>query len=185
MDDDKLPTRKMMDHRGPAWVRVAGAWYFVTICAWDKLPWLETLGRAGAPRTPPNVLRTFDEIAVAFLNHAREYHTMGKWRLSLFMVMPNHLHMLVHVPAVVDGGVRGAPTLPRMIANWKHWMVTQYGIQFQTNFFDTRMRDDAMYHEKFIYICNNPVRWGLAKTAREWPHVIAFSREDGTELTHR
>ena len=106
---------------------------------------------------------------------------MGKWRLALFLVMPDHLHLIVHVPC----GVRGAPALPRVIANWKHWLVANYGILFQKDFWDTRLRDDVHYAEKFRYVCNNPVRKGLCATARDWRHVIAFNRETGDELAHK
>ena len=88
-------------------------------------------------------------------------------------------------PALSECGVRGAPALPRMIANWKHWLTANFGIAFQENFWDTRLRDEAHYAEKFRYICNNPVRKGLCASAREWPHVIAFDRETGKERDHR
>ena len=176
-----MPSRKRLNHRGPLSIDISSAWYFITICAEGHRPWVmqNPDGRAGAPRTPNPP--TFESIADMFLQHAREYHEMGKWRLSLFLVMPDHLHLIVHVPC----GVRGAPALPLVIANWKHWLVANYGILFQENFWDTRLRDDAHYAEKFRYICNNPVRKGLCATARDWRHVIAFNRETGDELAHK
>ncbi len=192
-----LPVRKRLDHRGSVSIDVTGAWYFITICAEGHKPWVATKwpgndvgrsegddGRAGAPRTPQSPAPSFDEIADVILQHAREYHQMGKWKISLFLVMPDHLHFIVHVPNVGDG-VRGAPALPRVIANWKHWLTAKYGIAFQANFWDTRLRDEAHYGEKFRYICNNPVRKRLCATAREWRSVIAFDRESGAERGHR
>ncbi len=178
---------KKVDHRGPLSLDIRGAWYFITICAEGHEPWKMTNpnGRAGAPRTPNPP--TFDSIADIILEHAREYHLMGKWKISLFLVMPDHLHFILHVPTVPSdtSGVRGAPALPRLIANWKHWLVTNYGILFQENFWDTRLRDDAHYGEKFRYVCNNPVRKGLCAAARDWEHVIAFDCETGEEREHR
>ena len=83
-----------------------------------------------------------------------------------------------------ESGVRGAPALPRVIANWKHWLTARYGIAFQANFWDTRLRDEAHYAEKFRYVCNNPVRKGLCASAREWRPVIAFDRESDEEVSH-
>ena len=207
-----LPVRKQLDHRGPLSIDVRGAWYFITICAEGHRPWVMTKrngragaprtpdsspGRAGAPRTPQSTDSSFDEIAEVILQHAREYHQMGKWQISLFLVMPDHLHFIMHVPNVVDGvrgapalpggesGVRGAPALPRVIANWKHWLTVEYGVAFQSNFWDTRLRDDAHYAEKFRYVCNNPVRKGLCATARDWPYGIAFDCETRQERRHR
>ena len=218
-----LPVRKLMDHRGPLSIDVSGAWYFITICAEGHRSWVATKwpsggdvvrsasgdGRAGAPRTPTGV-PSFDEIADVILQHAREYHQMGKWKISLFLVMPDHLHFIMHVPNVGGGvrgapalpggesgvrgapalpggesGVRGVPALPRVIANWKHWLTARYGIAFQANFWDTRLRDETHYADKFRYVCNNPVRKGLCASAREWRPVIAFDRESGEERGHR
>ena len=200
MEKEKMdmPERKLIDHRGPMRVDVRGAWYFITICAEGHREWMMTKpsdvtcpdGRVGAPRTPPNG-SSFDTIAKIIIQHAREYHQMGKWRLALFIVMPDHLHFIVHVPEFPsdesgvriaersetaegraptlpiggESGVRGAPTLPRMIANWKHWLVAKFGIKFQQNFWDTRLRDAAHYAEKFDYVCRNPVRKGLVGPA--------------------
>ena len=77
-----------------------------------------------------------------------------------------------------DGG-RGATALPRVIANFKHLLSARYGFKFQRDFFDTRLRDDAHYAEKFQYILGNPVRKGLCAATGEWPYSIAFNRETG------
>ena len=179
-----LPVRKVLDHRGPLSIDMRGAWYFITICAEGHKAWVMTNpdGRAGAPRTPKPP--TFDTIATVILQHAREYHQMGKWFITLFLVMPDHIHLIMLVPETGDG-VRGAPALPRVIGNWKHWLTANYGIPFQVNFWDTRLRDDAHYAEKFRYICRNPVRKGLCEHAVDWPYVIAFDRETGEERAHR
>jgi len=52
-----------------------------------------------------------------------------------------------------------------------------FGIRFQRDFFDTRLRDDAHFTEKYNYILGNPVRKGLCATQEEWPYSIAFSRK--------
>ena len=212
---EALPVRKRLDHRGPLSIDVSGAWYFITICAAGHKPWVATKwpgndvvrsnvddGRAGAPRTPPgdgmardghaDVRRSrgdrptanpsFDDIADVILQHAREYHQMGKWKISLFLVMPDHLHFIVHVPG---DGRRGAPTLPKLVANFKHLLAARYGLRFQRDFWDTRLRDEAHYAEKFRYICNNPVRKGLCGVARNWRPLIAFGRQSGVERWHR
>lgn len=75
--------------------------------------------------------------------------------------------------------------MEHVIGDFKRWLSTESGIRFQRDFWDTRLRDDAHYAEKFRYVCNNPVRKGLCAVAREWPHVIAFDRCSGTERSHR
>lgn len=83
-----------------------------------------------------------------------------------------------------DGG-RGATALPGVIARFKHLLAGRYGLRFQRDFWDTRLRDEAHYEDKFRYICNNPVRKGICAFARDWPYSIAFDRATGEERRHR
>ena len=178
-----LPERKRLDHRGPLSIDVSGAWYFITICAKGHNPWVGS--RVSRDRDAPRTPLDFAAIADAILSAARWYHEHGKWRLSLFLVMPDHLHFIAHFPA--DGGHAGRVTLPMVavIQEFKSYLARTYGLECQRDFFETRLRDSAHYDEKFRYVCNNPVRKGLCATAREWPHVIAFDRETGVEREHR
>ena len=196
-----LPKRMQLNHRGPLSIDVAGAWYFITICAEGHRPWVvdesKVAGRARRPATAE-----IDIVAPLILREARECHIRGIWRLALFLVMPDHLHFIVHIPiggrgatALPGGesGGRGATALPGVIANFKHLLSARYGLRFQRDFFDTRLRDNAHYDEKFRYICNNPVRKAAVagrlalpcRRAVDWPYVIAFDRETGEERIHR
>ena len=84
-----LPARKRLDHRGPLSIDISAAWYFITVCAAGHRPWV-----GGDHRAP----RTFDEIATAILDEGRFFHNAGKWFLTLMLVMPDHLHFIVHGP---------------------------------------------------------------------------------------
>jgi len=152
-----LPCRKPMKHTPP--FRADGAFYFVTVCAAER----------GGCELADN--------AAAVLAAARHYHLSGKWFVALCLVMPDHIHMLVHVPP--DRSVADTVTA------WKHCLSNAHGLSFQRDFFDTRIRDDAHFAEKWNYIVRNPVAKGLAKTPREWPHSIAFDRTTGEERAHR
>ena len=177
LGDRPLPVRKRLDHRGPLSIDVTGAWYFITICAEGHRPWVG--GDHRAPRdTNHSPSLVLDEIANLILDEARFFHVHRKWFLALMLVMPDHLHCIVH-------GAPGGRPLPLVIGDFKRYLNGQFGICFQENFWDTRLRDEAHYAEKFRYICNNPVRKGLCSTAREWPHVIAFDRQSGEERMRR
>ena len=171
-----LAARKRLNHRGPLSIDVSSAWYFITICAEGHASWAmaKPSGRAVAPR-PPFQATSLDTIAQLILREARENHNRGIWRLALFLVMPDHLHFIVNI------GGRGATALPKVIANFKHLLSTRYGLRFQRDFFDTRLRDDAHFAEEYDCVLGNPVRKGLCATLEEWPYSIAFSRVDGTE----
>ena len=135
-----LPSRKPLDHRGPPSVDVSDAIYFITIAA--------------AQRGGTIMVDNADVI----LDAARFYQKAAKWFLHLFLIMPDHIHMLVHVPPTSQ--------LSCVIGHWKSYLTTQKGIRFQVNFFDTRIRDAAHYAEKWNYICRNPVARGLVETPR-------------------
>lgn len=154
-----LPVRKRLDHRGPLWIDMSSAVYFVTIAAAE---------RGGT---------TLIDNAELILEAARFYQARGKWFLHLFLIMPDHIHMLVHVPPTSQ--------LADVVGHWKSFLTTQKGIRFQPNFFDTRIRDEGHFAEKWNYICRNPVTRELVDTPREWEHVIAFDPQTGEERGHR
>ena len=193
------PSRKRLDHRGPLSIGTTDAVYFITIAA--------------AERGTTELSDKADDI----LSAARYYQSIGKWFLHIFLIMPDHIHMLVHVPtisvecgvpgghalpsqsqqdtphrvrsAMVGRGVPDAPQPPRGLAktigDFKSFLSKKHGIRFQANFFDTRIRDQEHFAEKWNYICQNPVAKGLVPAAREWPHLIAFDPATGQERPHR
>ena len=179
----ELPERKRLDHRGPLTINIVGAWYFITICAEGHKPW-SVGGASHAPRDAKQCHKiSLADAAKMILTESREYQRRGAWRLALMLVMPDHVHFIVHV---VDGsGAHGVRPLPRMIGDFKRLLASRYGLRFQRDFWDTRIRDNAHYDEKFRYVCNNPVRKGLCARACDWPHAIAFDRVTGEERPHR
>ena len=168
-----LPARKRLNHRGPLSIDVSSAWYFITVCAEGHATWTidpskrAFHGRAVALRPP------LSEIAPLILHEARENHVRCIWRLAVFLVMPDHVHFIVRVPS--NGGCV-ATSLPALVRNFKHLLASRYGIRFQRDFFDTRLRNDADFSEKYDYILGNPVRKGLCTVPSEWPYSILFDR---------
>ncbi len=152
-DMNTLPIRKLLNHTPP--FKAAPACFFVTICAAE---------RGG------NVLV---EHAPSILEAARHRLEQGKWFLDLFLIMPDHLHLLVHIPPSL--------TLTDVISDFKRYLSTFHKVSFQHGYFDTRIRDNAHFTEKWNYIVKNPVAKGLVATPREWPYSIAFDRTTGEE----
>jgi REP element-mobilizing transposase RayT len=143
---DSLPTRKVLPHTVPAWVR-DGAIFFVTINAQD---------RSGSPLLQNNrPALLWDSI--------RWRMNQGQCWPHIFLIMPDHLHLLASFSI--------APGMPHVIRNWKHWTSESLGIQWQRGFFDHRIRNIAEYEEKAAYIRLNPVRKALVATTTDWPHA--------------
>ena len=86
------PARKRLDHRGPLSVDVSSAWYFITICAEGHEAWRVDDGNGGRAARP------LAAVADNIVSTARHFQKNGKWKLALFLVLPDHLHFIVQVP---------------------------------------------------------------------------------------
>ena len=142
-----FPTRKHLGHEIPPWVR-DGEIYFITLCA-EK--------RAARPLTQGTIAS--DLLAsVAYLNDH------GQWFARLFLIMPDHVHALISFRADIS--------MSRRVAAWKSYTAKQFGVVWQSRFFDHRLRRDESIDEKAWYIRMNPVRAGLVASPEQWPYVF-------------
>ena len=140
------PRRKSLPHAIPAWVPDGSLW-FVTMNA--RVRGLNSLAK--------------DEVYQAIREAFRHYEEQHRCRLVLLVVMPDHLHCLLHVSR--DFG------LARLVIGLKSYLARSLGIEWQRNFFDHRLRDPWQQFEKADYIRMNPVRAGLVAHPWEWPYV--------------
>ena len=128
-DVSGLPVRKRLDHRGPLLVDVSSAWYFITICAEGHEVWCVDDGNGGRAARP------LAAVADGLLSTARLYQKIGKWRLALFLVMPDHIHLIVHIPVGGEGSRRlpnaagkGLPALPRWLLSFQISSTLSHGV---------------------------------------------------------
>lgn len=106
---------------------------------------------------------TRPEVAHGLLAAARFYHERQRWHCCLFLLMPDHIHALLIFPAESHMG--------RVIGEWKHYATRQWGIDWQANYFDHRIRNARELAEKYAYILRNPVVKGLCQREEDWPWV--------------
>ena len=50
---------------------------------------------------------------------------------------------------------------------------------WQPEYFDHVLRSSESYEEKWEYVCNNPIRAGLAESVDEWKHQGEFTQLRG------
>ena len=62
--------------------------------------------------------------------------------------------------------------IKNVVSSWKGYHAKASGIQWQSGFFEHRLRDDDEFGEKVSYIRMNPVRKGLVDTPGAWPYVM-------------
>lgn len=135
--------RRQLPHEVPSWVPDRAV-YFLTICAKD---------RGGT---------VLQERADAIIDAARAYHDRRRWHLHLFLVMPDHVHLLATFPP--------EDVMGRIVAAWKSFVAKRAGFRWQRDFFEHRLRAEESFDEKAHYIRMNPVRAGLCRRPAEWPY---------------
>ena len=122
--------------------------FFVTICCRER--GVNSLARA----------KVWERMVEAMAHYER----IGELRVKLALAMPDHFHALWMFP--------GRRSMPPVVAGFKRWVARQSGVEWQTGFFEHRLRGWESAEEKRIYILQNPVRAGLVGCVDEWPYWI-------------
>jgi REP element-mobilizing transposase RayT len=150
------PHRRWLYHVPPTWA--ADSTYFITVCC-------QTRGANQLCNSP---------VAEQLLAAVHHYHTQLRWHVSLWLLMPDHLHALVSCPRSED--------LAKVVAAWKRFTARETGIVWQRGFFDHRLRGDESWEEKAHYIRMNPVRKGFVAEPEIWPHVWSPESSPGRDF---
>jgi len=166
--DLNAPQRKFLPHDVPLSIRADDTVFFLTICA--------------EPRGENQLCH--GELAPRLFAAVAFYNGCGKWWTHFALLMSDHLHMLVSFPDVVGrartavsekppyrGKVGRSPTMAGAVADWKRYTAGEFGVRWQRDFFDRRLRGEEGFRDKEEYIRQNPVRAGLVTDASEWPYV--------------
>jgi len=125
--------------------------YFVTTKAWQSQPVFQVRENA--------------EILVGCLAH---YRDQGFYLLHEFVVMPNHIHLIL-TPAV-DASLEKAMQLIK--GRSSHDIHQQRGCKspiWQSGFHEESIRNVEDYSRKVEYIRMNPVRAHLVEMPESWP----------------
>jgi len=139
--------RKQLIHRPPDWV-ADGSVFFITLCLEDR----------------NSDLLIQREVAPMIRDSAACYQNQGTWWIELLLLMPDHLHALVSFN-------QRERSMSKTIQSWKRYLNREQGIEWQSGYFDHRLRNADAEREKASYIRNNPLRAGLIEEANAWPYV--------------
>lgn len=103
-----------------------------------------------------------------------------EYRMQAWVVMPNHVHLVVDVWDV---------PLVKLINGWKgrasreaNKLLGRRGPFWQEDYFETLVRDEEHLRRAIRYTEQNPVKAFLAQTAREWPWSSARHRDEYERL---
>jgi len=99
---------------------------------------------------------------------------LGQYRILAYVVMPNHVHLLIEPRAElrrITNGLKG------VAAREANRILNRTGSRFwQDESFDHWVRDSVERQRIIAYIENNPVKARLARRPEDWPWSSAKSR---------
>ena len=115
------------------------------------------------------------ELASLVESALRFFHG-SRYNLLAWVVMPNHVHVLLTQ--------RDEP-LGKIVGSWKSYtakeanqVLGRTGQFWDEDYWDTYMRDDPHAEKTRRYIENNPVKAGLVREPVEWPWSSARFRDE-------
>lgn len=143
--------------------------YFITICTrnrknyfWSGTPdpqtfeWCSVGTDCIRPQKLP--LSTIGNIVLDELEQWQK--TYDAVSLCSYVIMPNHLHIIIFISADEYGRPQVAPTVDRMIKQFKGAVTKKVGCSiWQKSFMEHIIRNEKDFEAKTNYICENPIRW--------------------------
>ena len=128
--------------------------YFITTTTWGSRSLFQT-----------------DRMALLFLDTIFQYRRQQKFLLHEFVVMPNHLHLLL-----TPTGISIERAMQLIKGGFSYRVKKELGSTleiWERGYVDHRIRDLADYDRHVTYIRQNPVEAQLASTEEEYPYSSA------------
>jgi putative transposase len=143
------PDRRNPIHHDPHEVFNRPVIVFLTVCTKDKKPIL-------ANKKVHGLLR-------------EAWSTADSWLVGRYVLMPDHLHLFC------SPTMGTSVTLTQWVSFWKshtarHWPDPGDTPVWQRDFWDTQLRKEESYSNKWQYLLENPMRAGLVQNAMDWPY---------------
>ena len=130
-------------------------YYFITVCAKDKKKLFGDVAAGDEFSQSLPVLCKRGETVCEQLEAMRSFYS--NIALEKYVVMPNHVHMLLQVKA--EQGTRPS-TLSAFVGTFKRFCSKSCGeVLWQSRSYDHVVRNEKDYQRIWEYIDNNPTRW--------------------------
>jgi len=108
----------------------------------------------------------------AILDSAKFYDADMRWHITLFLLMPDHLHAVLSFPR--------NKSMSEVIRDWKRFHKRVNHVIWQEGYFDHRLRTDergTQLSAKLDYIRQNPVRARLTDDPAFYRYMNTFHTE--------
>ncbi len=111
--------------------------------------------------------------AVLLIDVLRENVKASKFRIHDFVVMPDHVHLLI----TVDRDLAIEKAIQLIKGGFSFRLKKEFGYAgevWQRGFSEVRVNDRQSFLQHREYIAQNPVRAGLAGSAEKFPYCYTF-----------
>ena len=159
-ESEELPKRKQI--RIPDYDYSTPGAYFITVCTANREPlfWSDRRGELCSPENVP-----LSDIGKIVENEIRKMDSVyDAVCVEKYCIMPDHIHFILSVNTDENGRTQFAPTISRVIKQFKGSITKQVGRPiWQKSFYDHGIRNRQDYKEIWEYIENNPLKYALQK----------------------
>ncbi len=107
-----------------------------------------------------------DANAALFLDTLQHYRAEGLYKLHAFVVMPDHIHLLLTTDDL-------STAVQRIKGGFSHRLASNFPI-WQRGFTDHLVLNREQFETRRDYIHQNPVEEHLAERREDYPHSSAF-----------
>ena len=152
MKERKHPRLKEYDYSS------AGV-YFITLCTRHRSEVLCRIVGRDDPGAPPYiVLSPSGKVAEKYIRTiSSAYENVS---VDKFVIMPNHVHLLISISDMQRRAESSRPTVSRIIGAFKRFSNKECGCSlWQASFYDHIIRDEMDYLGHWQYIDDNPAKW--------------------------
>ena len=111
--------------------------------------------------------------AMLLIDVLRSNVATGKFQLHDFVIMPDHLHLLM----TLQGNVTVEKAMQLIKGGFSYRLKRDFGYQgevWQRGFSEVRISDRQSFLQHREYIVQNPVKAGLAATAERYPYSFTY-----------
>ena len=155
--EKELPVRKSIRLQGYDYS--SNGAYFITICVKDGHEMLRDERVYVGARIARPLSDIGKVVKTTIENIPKIYNGVF---IDIFTIMPNHIHMIVRIEnsrraISKDGRAMRAPTISRIINQFKGYVTKQIGFSiWQKLFYDEIIRNEQAYNSIWHYIDENP-----------------------------
>ena len=111
--------------------------------------------------------------AMLLIDVLRSNVAAGRFRLYDFVIMPDHLHLLMTLP----GELRIEKAMQLIKGGFSYRLKREFGYQAEVwhrGFSEVRIIDRQSFLQRREYMVQNPVKAGLVDTAEQYPYCYTY-----------